>query len=162
MPAYLQRTIITAINCGKLIGNLINGQMLSVRCGVLFNIYKAFNFDQYWSASGVWFACMIVCGSILMSGVLHTQCAYIQTCIHMGFYMCNKLSPLTSRGNGTSFQMVDETKLLNYTVTCLSCALQFVARCGLLQVSRREWHGQRQQPLVTGIGVPLQCIQSHA
>lgn len=47
-PIYMHCTIITAINCGKLIGNLINGQMLSVRCGVLFTIYKAFNFDQYW------------------------------------------------------------------------------------------------------------------
>lgn len=144
VSAYLlHRTIITAINCGKLIGNLINGQMLSVRCGVLCTIYKAFNFDQYWSASGVWLACMIVrvCGSVRISCVLHAQhtCMHVHTCIRMGLNVCNELSPLTSRGNGTSFQMVDETNLLNSTVTCLSCALQFVARCGLLQVSRWEW-----------------------
>lgn len=67
-PIYMHRTIITAINCGKLIGNLINGQMLSVRCGVLFTIYKAFNFDQYWECK--W---SVVC-----------LCDYVCVCVCVG------------------------------------------------------------------------------
>lgn len=80
-PIYMHRTIITAINCGKLIGNLINGQMLSVRCGVLFTIYKAFNFDQYWECKwSVVCLCDYVCVCVWarIGGVLHT---YLHLCV---------------------------------------------------------------------------------